>query len=319
MGIQWSGIKNEKVLNDGAIEEESKKKIQDIEKYKQFFYEYFDKKPTSIYSKTTFLESEAVTYLVIASPKTEIKPLMHSFPFVGEFPYLGFFNKGKAIAYAKKLEREKDYSVFVRPVYAYSTLGFFEDRILSSFFYFDELDLSELIFHELFHTIFFIKNDVDFNEAVAEHFAKKLVPLYFAQGEEELEKNKKRREIDKSYAKLVSDFVQRLQIEYKKKEGIDGHEAGQILQTLLENDLRPKLRKFCEKYSWSDCPSEVEWNNARFAAFLTYEDKQDEISHIQEAHNFTLKEFLSYLENAEKEFKKQKEYKSFLEFLKREK
>lgn len=319
MGLQWNGIKNEKVLKDENIPKSSRQKIEEIEKYKKFFFDYFEKKPSSIYSKTTFLEGEAVTYLVIASPKTEIKPLMHTFPFMGEFPYLGFFNKGKAIAYAKRLEREKDYSVFVRPVYAYSTLGYFEDRILSSFFQFEELDLSELIFHELFHTIFFVKNDVDFNEALAEHFAKNLVPLYFSHGEEELERNKKRRAEEKAYAKLVSQFVQKLQDSYKNEEELTNLRAQEKLEKLLEEDLRPALRDFCKLYQWENCPSEVIWNNARFAAFLTYEDKQDEISDIQRKHNFTLKEFLSYLEFEHEEYKKQKIYKSFLEFLKREK
>src|SRR5690606_28211743 len=51
--------------------------------------------------------------------------------------------------------------------------------ILSSFFYYDDLDLAELIFHELFHTIFFIKDDVDLNENLANYFGKELVRLYF--------------------------------------------------------------------------------------------------------------------------------------------
>ena len=96
--LELDGVKNEEVLADKNNKEEHKKKIKQILEYKKFFYEYFKLEPTAIYDKTTFLESEAVTYLVVASKKNEIKALEHEFPIVGKFPYIGFFNKEDAKA-----------------------------------------------------------------------------------------------------------------------------------------------------------------------------------------------------------------------------
>jgi len=79
------------------------------------------------------LENSAVTYLVVASPFNEIKAVETCFPVMGCFPYLGFFNLNSAKNFAKEKENE-NYVTWIRPVYAYSTLGYFTDTILSSFF-----------------------------------------------------------------------------------------------------------------------------------------------------------------------------------------
>src|SRR5690606_2478177 len=131
------------------------------------FYHYFDAKPTSIYSKTTMLENPAVSYLVIATPHTSLEPHQFKFPFVGSFPYIGFFNKDSAQKFARELEEDENLVTWVRPVYAYSTLVYFEDRILSSFFHYEDVELAELIFHELVHSCFFIMDEVDLNEHMA--------------------------------------------------------------------------------------------------------------------------------------------------------
>lgn len=131
--IQFRGVDNQKVLDDPKVSDEVKRKILLIGEYKKFFYHYFDSKPTSIYTKTTTLDNEAVSYLVIASPHTKIEAHEFKFPFVGSFPYIGFGKKDSAEEFAKQLEKEEKLVTWIRPVYAYSTLGYLEDRILSSF------------------------------------------------------------------------------------------------------------------------------------------------------------------------------------------
>lgn len=84
--LQWKGRKNQEVLDDPHVSKETKRKIQLIETYKKFFFEYFDRRPSSIYSKTTMLETKAVSYLVIASEHKMIKAQEFQFPFMGKFP-----------------------------------------------------------------------------------------------------------------------------------------------------------------------------------------------------------------------------------------
>lgn len=92
--IQWiHDRKNEDVLDDPKVSEEIKRKIMLVGEYKKFFYHYFSKKPTGIYTRTTMLENEAVSYLVIASQHTKIEAHEFKFPIVGTFPYIGFFKE----------------------------------------------------------------------------------------------------------------------------------------------------------------------------------------------------------------------------------
>src|SRR5690606_3977623 len=163
LSLQWYGRDNHEVLADESIAHEHKEKIRLIETYREWFFEYWQRKPDAIYSKTTMLDDDAVTWLVITSPWNEIKANQECFPLVGCFPYLGFFKKTSAKNYLEE-QKAKGFHTYMRPVYAYSTLGHFEDRILSSFFHYDQYELAELVFHELFHVMYFLKDNVDFNE-----------------------------------------------------------------------------------------------------------------------------------------------------------
>lgn len=302
--LEWNGRKNEDVLADKKVKEEHKIKIKQIQKYKKFFYSYFDKEPTNIYDQTTFLENPAVTYLVIASPPEEIKPVEHSFPIVGSFPYLGFFELKDAEKFEKDL-RKKGYETFLRPVYAYSTLDqwIFDDNILSSFFNYGELELAELVFHELFHTIFFVKSEVSVNENLAQYFSRELVFEYFKysklQKEEYLEtKSKEKRMIQK-----IVELTNRLQENYKEA-GRKPSEAKKTREEFLKRDFRPEIAKTCRELELENCwPLKKEWNNARFAAFLTYEAGQNKIERLKEKNFEDLRSFFSHLVDKSKSFK----------------
>ena len=55
----------------------------------------------------------------------------------------------------------------IAQVAAYSTLGWFDDPILGSFLHYDEANLAELIFHELAHSVVYVRGDSAFNESFA--------------------------------------------------------------------------------------------------------------------------------------------------------
>jgi predicted aminopeptidase len=67
---------------------------------------------------------------------------------------------------AAKLARLGD-DVHVSGIPAYSTLGYFDDPVLSTFVRYREVDLARLIFHELAHQVVYVKDDTAFNESFA--------------------------------------------------------------------------------------------------------------------------------------------------------
>src|SRR5690606_10073330 len=88
MMLQNKSRRNKDVLKDKRIPQDYKNKITKIETFKKHFYQYFGEEEKGIYSRTTILKGSAATYLVIASPYTEIKAKNTCFPVMGCFPYL---------------------------------------------------------------------------------------------------------------------------------------------------------------------------------------------------------------------------------------
>lgn len=316
LALEWNGRQNADVLKDSKVKNEFKKKILQIENYKKFFFKYFEREETGIYNQTTFLKDEAVSYLVIASPATLIEPVKVSFPIVGEFPYLGFFSLEDAQEYESEL-KDKGLDTYLRPVYAYSTLDqwIFDDNILSSFFVLDRHDLAELIFHELTHTIFFVRNEVDLNESLAQYFGERLTEQYFNYKEEDIKKMEHKKNKNQDYAQMIANFAKDMKKNYKKKK-YTAKEAREQLNQFLEIHMKPRFKAFCLQYEIEDCTLlGQEWNNARLVSFLTYQKEQSLIAKIHKKYKFSLKELLVYFEKEYKKYKKVQKT-SFTDYLK---
>lgn len=281
--LQARARPNEEVLKDPRISAKNKQKIATALEAKEYFYKYFGKKETGIYTKTTLLDHEMVTTLVIVSPYNKIEAQKECFPLVGCFPYLGFFDPEDAREYAREKE-QGGFVTYSRPVYAYSTLGHFEDTILSSFFHYSEEELVELIFHELFHTIFFVKDEVDLNENLANHFGEKLRAHYLGWDEKKLAQEKRKDEQQEGLSKLIVSEAAVLSKLYQAHPGASKEVLEAKLAEFLADRFNPKVKAYCEaqKIAPERCwPLKRKWNNASFAAFLTYEQKAQRISELQ--------------------------------------
>lgn len=290
---------NKDVIKNVRLPKEQREKIRKIEELKKYFFHYWEKKPGQIYSSTTILKSQAVTYLVIASPYNDVKAEETCFPLMGCFPYLGFFSLDSAKDFAKEKEAN-ELVTWVRPVYAYSTLGYFNDTILSSFFHYNEIELTELIFHELFHTIFFVKNEVELNENLANYFSVKMMEEYFkVMGQDEnLRIQQIEEKKDREMKKIVMQLSAELKELYKSLLPKNKQEAAEILTEFIDQKFKPEIKQKCANLSIKEeeCfPLHREWNNARFAAFLTYENKSEELSKLQDKLGLNLKDFYNYI------------------------
>lgn len=313
VALEYNDIDNDDFLKDPNQSKRDKDKVRVIEKAKKYFFNYFEIKENSIYDEVKILNQEAVTYLVIHSKKTIIQAEETSFAFMGSFPYLGFFSIESAKKYQKKTEKE-GFHTYRRPVYAYSTLNSpywpFTDNILSSFFNFTDEELTELIFHELVHTIIFVENNVSFNENLAQFIAGQMLLEYFNYSK--VKKAKIAFEEKKRF-RLNQEIVQ-LSHELGKKYKREAKEYGEILKRFIRDRFTPHIKQLCKKLEMKKCwPLRGSWNNARFAAFRTYEEKQNELELIFKHYKLPLKKFVLKIIELEKKFD---EKVSFLSFLK---
>lgn len=119
-------------------------------------------------SYTTFspVDSDTLLLVVTGSRKDRFQPVTWWFPVVGRVPYKGFFKPKDALAEARRLERE-GYDAAVRPAGAFSTLGWFNDPVLSTVLRYDDVALGATVIHEVTHNTVFIPGQVSFNESFA--------------------------------------------------------------------------------------------------------------------------------------------------------
>lgn len=108
-----------------------------------------------------------VVWNVTATPEFSMQPKEWWYPLVGRLAYRGYFAEREARSQAAELARQ-GFDVDVGGVRAYSTLGWFRDPVLNTFIHEPEIELAELLFHELAHQRLFVNGDTDFNEAFAE-------------------------------------------------------------------------------------------------------------------------------------------------------
>ena len=117
------------------------------------------------YTRYADLGRPYVVWNVFAAPELSLEPRQWCFPVAGCVSYRGYFAEEDARAEAARLSEEGD-DVHVGGVPAYSTLGYFDDPVLSTFVRWPDTEVARLIFHELAHQVVYVK-DEPFNESFA--------------------------------------------------------------------------------------------------------------------------------------------------------
>ena len=120
------------------------------------------------FSSYSPIDGEALSWVVAAAYPLELKSKTWWFPIVGTVPYKGYFEKADALDEAKKLKKD-DFEVSVRGVTAFSTLGWFDDPVLTPLLRTNAVSIVNTVIHETVHSTAWIPSSVSFNESLA-HF-----------------------------------------------------------------------------------------------------------------------------------------------------
>lgn len=107
-----------------------------------------------------------VVWNVFATEEFSVAPMTRCFPIAGCVAYRGYYQEVRARG-AAALMKIEGYDTLVAGVQAYSTLGWFDDPLLSSMLRLDDDRLAGLIFHELAHQQLYVADDTAFNESFA--------------------------------------------------------------------------------------------------------------------------------------------------------
>jgi predicted aminopeptidase len=157
----------EEFLKDPSFPDSLKQKIYLIQEIRKFAIDSLGINDSKNYTTMYDQKGKSILWIVTACEPYQLKAKKWSFPFVGEVSYKGFFNKEKLDEAEKELKAE-GYDTDIDEVAGWSTLGWFRDPVLTSMLRRSEGQLANLIIHELTHGTLFVKNNLDFNENLAE-------------------------------------------------------------------------------------------------------------------------------------------------------
>jgi len=118
------------------------------------------------YTRYADLRRPYVVWNVFATPELSMQLQQWCFPVAGCVSYRGYYERGEADRFAQGL-REQGLEAHIGGVPAYSTLGWFDDPLLSTFIHYPDGEMARLVFHELAHQVVYVKNDSTFNESFA--------------------------------------------------------------------------------------------------------------------------------------------------------
>jgi predicted aminopeptidase len=107
-----------------------------------------------------------VVWNVFAAPEFSVTARQSCFPVAGCVSYRGYYAEADAERYGAEARNRGD-DVYIGGVPAYSTLGWFDDPVLSTFIRYPDGELARLLFHELAHQVLYVKDDTVFNESFA--------------------------------------------------------------------------------------------------------------------------------------------------------
>ena len=165
--ILWNTQPVAEVLADPVYPDSLKQKIELIREIKRFSIDSLGLDESGSYESFYNQHGKPILWVVTAAEPYQLLARQWHFPLLGTFTYKGFFEKDRADTLVSDLKKE-GLDTRIGEVSAWSTLGFLNDPILSSFLDRSEGSLAELIIHELTHGTLFIKNNLEYNENLAD-------------------------------------------------------------------------------------------------------------------------------------------------------
>ena len=301
MGLLLKAKPIDKVLKENDLSQDERAKLELINEIREFARREIGLEASANYTTYADIGSGPVSWNLVVCPKDDLEPLRWSYPVVGTVPYRGYFDRQKAEE-ARDHYQQEGYDTYLRPVGAYSTLGWFSDPILSTMLRYSESTLADLVIHELTHATVWIEGDVTFNESLASFVGETgaLMWLRSRYGEktEAVDRVIMERDDGATFRKFMHQIASRLDSLYQSdcslREKLSGRQ--EIFDSVKREfeHLPLKTDRYKNFPSWT-------LNNARLALYRVYRERTDIFARVYTACRENLRKTVGVLAESERD------------------
>lgn len=156
----------ERLVDDPDTDPETRAKLRLVLRARDFAADELRLDVGKSYTTYSWVDSDTLLHVLSASRRDAFEPHTWWFPIVGRVPYKGWFDRAPAERERARLEA-RGLDTYLRPASAFSTLGWFNDPLLSTLLRAHEVRLANTVIHEVTHNTFYAPGQARFNESFA--------------------------------------------------------------------------------------------------------------------------------------------------------
>lgn len=274
-----------------------KLKLDAVRGIKKFAVERLKLPKSKSYTHYVRLNREYPVWVVVAARPLSLEVKQWCYVVIGCASYRGYFSEEQAEKYAQRL-RQNGWETDVGGAVAYSTLGWFSDPVLSSMLSGSVASLAELLFHEMAHQRLYIKGDSSLNEAFASLVGTEGARAWLQVNmPQELARYEMLLRVRADFSEMVHGLKTSLAEVYSSPAADDEKLARkqQLIRNFRDHYQRHKMSNWMGVGYYDDWV-EFDINNAKLAAFATYNELLPELLQLLESCDRDYDRFYQVLE-----------------------
>ena len=287
----------EDMLADEEIDEDLREQLLLVREMRRFSVERLALPDNGSYDSYVQLDRPWVVQNLFAAEEFSTQLQQWCYPIVGCASYRGYYDQERLRAFADDLEAQ-GLEIYVGDVPAYSTLGWFDDPVLSSFIDWPEHRLAGLIFHELTHQRIYLDGDSTFNESLATAVQQVGTGLWLKSRDKEAALD--RMELWLAYREEVIALIVSTRTGLAGLYAGDSNESDMRAQKAMRIDeMRDAHAAIADRHGIKT--GFMEWfagdlNNAHLGSIATYNSRLAAFVAMIEAHGRDFEAFFEYVD-----------------------
>jgi len=297
MAIMDKRVAIDDLLADPELDPTLRQRLELVKKIRRFAIDRLALPASGSYTNYAQLDRPYALQNLFAAPEFSTQLVSWCYPIAGCTSYRGFYEQQRLDDFVNTLKADNN-DIHIGRVPAYSTLGWFDDPVLSSFIDWPDHRLAGLLFHELTHQRLYIDNDSKFNESLATAVQQAGIRLWLShhQQTEVLQKFDRSLVYRRDVVLLIESTRSQLRVVYNCDANDENKRRGK--QEIFTR-IRQQYQDISIKHDYRDGFArwfEAELNNAKLGSVSTYNALIPAFVAMIEAHDNDFERFFDYAE-----------------------